>query len=198
MKAQEVKFKQALDNLKKTKAEADQFADWIQERYYWADTLTELHRILIQVEADSGEKLHTATGIWIEKFVTTQPSDEAPGGGNPGNMGNNAPPIFDNRRTHRPPGSPPEASPAPGARPAGKSSTNEISVITILFRGVNLANATVPSANTDIAYAVESALQQSPFFDKDETHLAGNIDPGDVTGTFTFGVSVKLKHPIKL
>jgi len=56
----------------------------------------------------------------------------------------------------------------------------------------------VPSANTDIAYAVESALQQSPFFDKDETHLAGNIDPGDVTGTFTFGVSVKLKHPIKL
>jgi hypothetical protein len=63
---------------------------------------------------------------------------------------------------------------------------------------VNLASPTLPSANSDIAYAVESALKADPLFDKDGTQLSGTIDPVDATGTFTFGVNLKLKHPLKL
>ena len=71
-------------------------------------------------------------------------------------------------------------------------------MVTVLFRGVNLDNPTTPSANSDIAYAVQTALKASPLFDKDETHLDGNIDSADSAGTFTFGVSLKLKRPMKL
>ena len=44
----EVQFNKARDDSKKARLDADQFASWIQERYYWADVITELHKILIQ------------------------------------------------------------------------------------------------------------------------------------------------------
>src|SRR5271156_966795 len=44
------KFKKAMQDKAKAQMEAEQFAGWIGDRYYWADVLTELHTILIQVE----------------------------------------------------------------------------------------------------------------------------------------------------
>ena len=89
---------------------------------------------------------------------------------------------------------------AAGTRRMGapEPSTNELGVVTVLFRGVNLVNSTVPSANSDIAYAVAAALQASPYFDKDETQLAHTIDVDDASGTFSFGVNLKMKRPLKL
>src|SRR6266567_760965 len=44
-KEREVKFKQAFGELKKTQKEVDQVVDWMNDRYYWADILTELRRV---------------------------------------------------------------------------------------------------------------------------------------------------------
>ena len=73
LQEKEAKFDKARKSLAATHTEAGQYAGWIQERYYWADVLTELHRILVQVESDTGDKLHAPTGVWIEKFMTYQP-----------------------------------------------------------------------------------------------------------------------------
>jgi hypothetical protein len=55
-----------------------------------------------------------------------------------------------------------------------------------------------PSANSDIAYTLQNELQASPYFDPKTTQLSGEIRADDVSGTFTFGISVALKKPLNL
>ena len=50
----------------------------------------------------------------------------------------------------------------------------------------------------DIAFAVQRALKESPFFDPADTTLSGENVAEPTTGTFRFGVKVKLKKPFKL
>ena len=88
----EVSFKKAYGDMKKTRGEADQMAAWMGDRYYWADVLTELRRVLIGVEQTTKEKLRTDAGVWIEQLITAAPRPE--GEATPGL----------------------EASPSPGAR----------------------------------------------------------------------------------
>src|SRR3984957_202071 len=76
LQGKEQQFKKAMADKTKSQQEAEQFAEWIGDRYYWAGVLTELHGILIQVEADSRAKLHTDTGVWIEKFISS-PADDS-------------------------------------------------------------------------------------------------------------------------
>ncbi len=92
----------------------------------------------------------------------------------------------------------------PGAAPTsrkGKGDTNEVATLTMTFRAVSLKDVSgQPDADKDIVYAVQSALQSSPYFDPDpqETHTTGDIMPDDQTKTFTFTVVARLKHPLKL
>jgi hypothetical protein len=53
-----------------------------------------------------------------------------------------------------------------------------------------------PSANSEIAYAVENEIKSSPLVDPKATQLTGQITPDDATGTFTFTVSVSPLNPI--
>ena len=55
-------------------------------------------------------------------------------------------------------------------------------------------------ADKGIAYAVLQELQNSPLFDSDpqETHTASDVTNDEQTGTFTFSIVARLKHPIKL
>jgi type IV pilus assembly protein PilM len=76
-------------------------------------------------------------------------------------------------------------------------SSNRGGVINLVCRAVSLSNVD-PSANTGIAYALQKELQVSPYFDPKATQLSGEISVDDVTGTFTFGISVMLKKPLKL
>jgi hypothetical protein len=203
------RFQKTMTDTKKSEAEVLQYASWLQDRFYWADVLTELHRVMIVAEGETAEKLHTKTGVWIEKFTSAPYSDEA--GGMAAMPPGNAFPTV-GARPHRigapdvsgAPGAPsPEftqpaapASPAPAARGA---STNEVSNIVLICRGVDLSNATgMPSANQEILYSVERVLKDSPMFTKEETGLGGDNNPDPTTGTFTFSVKVKLKRPMKL
>jgi hypothetical protein len=67
----------------------------------------------------------------------------------------------------------------------------------LVCRAVNLSNID-PSANTDIAYTVLNELQANPLFDPKATQLRGDITLDDATGTFTFGITVGLQHPLNL
>jgi len=93
------------------------------------------------------------------------------------------------------PAAPSVATGAPGApTPPG---TNQVDTINVICRGVNLS-AVSPSANTDIAFALETQLKENPLFEAKETTLTGNLNTDEPTGTFVFGMTLKLKRPLKL
>jgi type IV pilus assembly protein PilM len=224
--AKENAFKKAYGDMQKSKQDAGQYATWLEDRYYWGDVLTELHHTMQVVEGETGTSLHTPTGVWIEKLVSAPPSPEELAAGGATQEGvQTGPTPYDQIMMRRgrgaypagvpnpepsqpapapsPDGTPVAPAPVPAASPRGSrgsaASTNEISVVTITCRAVDVTSAGgVASANTDIAYAVERVLKESPLFDKDETRLSGTINPTDANGTFTFGVDVKLKRPLKL
>src|SRR6266446_3901595 len=69
-------FKRAYGDLKKTQQDSDQVVEWINDRYYWADVLGELRRVLIRAEEGMKTKLRTDAGVWIEIFTTAAPVTE--------------------------------------------------------------------------------------------------------------------------
>jgi type IV pilus assembly protein PilM len=168
-------FKKVYTKLQLTQKEAEQITSWMEARYYWGDVLTELRGAMIRSEDDikkklSAQKPGVEAGIWIEQF-SSDPTliTSVPG----------APPSQSQNGT------------APADAPAG-------SVLTLTCRAVNLSSID-PSANSEIAYAVESELKNSTnYFDPKTTQLTGQITPDDLTGTFTFGVTVTLLNPLKL
>lgn len=93
----------------------------------------------------------------------------------------------------RPPGQfPPQPATPPPTDPAANTSTN---VITLVCRAISLTSID-PSANRDIAYAVQDEIKASPLVDPKATSVDGNIVPDDATGTFTFTVKVAPLNPL--
>ncbi len=88
----------------------------------------------------------------------------------------------------------PNAPPTTAAAPAN---TNEVQSVSVTFRAISLTSASA-SANTELAFTVLNELKNSPLFDSENTQFSGNIGPDEPPGTFTFGVTVKLKRPLKL
>jgi type IV pilus assembly protein PilM len=170
------KFDRDYKKMRATQKEADQITTWMEQRYYWGDVLVELRRVLIRSEDDIKKKLSVQrpgveAGIWIEQL--TIGAAPAPG-----------------------------TSPAPAPNPGGEASSAAASgstnnIITLVCRAVNLSSVD-PSATTEIAYAVESELKASPFFDPKTTALLGNITADESNGTFTFGITVALQNPPNL
>jgi type IV pilus assembly protein PilM len=182
-------FKSAYARLEKTKSEAAQITGWMEARYYWCDVLAEMRRVIIRSEDDIKKKLSAQrggieAGIWIEHL--TMGGAQVPGAGG-------MPPVpgSSDRDDPNTPASPAAAdNPAAVANPAA-------STITLICRAVNLSSVD-SAANTDIAYAVLKAFQDDPLFDPKATQLRGDITPDDVTGTFTFGITVGLQNPLNL
>ena len=168
-------FDKAKGDLKKTSQDLEQITTWMNDRYYWADVLTELRRVLIRVEEATKKKVGADTSVWIEQMAEKLPESAGPGGQ---------------------PGVPEPPTPASPA----KAAKSNVAVITLLCRGVSLARV-APSANvpdTDIVYAMENELKGSPLFDPKETQLSPQINVDEATGTFTFGVTLAIKRPLKL
>ncbi len=192
------------NRLKELKGRVDQLSEWVGQRFYWADVLTELRRVMIQAEASRKAASGIDNGIWIESFTSATPGltavpqaeqeEQAPQTS-----------IFYNRMMLERYGLIPKgavlesestaASATPKAAPA---STNEISVITVKCRGVNLKRHS-PTANDELVFAVEKELQASPLFDPKESKAAGKIEPvSESEITFSFDITLKLKRPMKL
>jgi len=167
------RFGHAYDRFQASQAESDQITSWMEARYYWADVLTELRRVLIQSEDDmkkklSAQKPNVETGIWIEQLTA---------------LANSGSPSPDSG-----------TAPAPG----GDTSSNT-NTITLVCRAVDMAKLTGDaSANNETAFDVESQLKASPMFNPNATQLSGQITPDDSSVTFTFGVTVALANPLHL
>jgi hypothetical protein len=184
IRAKQDQFDRAYKRLGATKKEADQIAAWMEARYYWGDVLAELRRALIRSEDNIKKKLSAQrpgveAGIWIEQLTTLANLQNLGPGGGPA-------------RAPHPPrgGNPPEGAP-------DQTGTAQTSTVTLICRAVNLSNVD-PSANSEIAYAVENELKAIPFFKPEATQLTGQITPDEANGTFTFGITVTLQNPLNL
>ena len=190
MTAKSDSFKRVYSKFQTTQKEAAQITEWMDDRYYWGDVLTQLRGALIRSEDDIKKKLSpqkpgVEAGIWIEQ-LSSDPS-----------LGTlSAGPSFTSPMNGMPNGMPPAAAPPTDANGASLSAPG--SVISLVCRSVNLTSVD-PSANSEIAYAVENELKSSTnYFDPKTTQLTGQITPDDANGTFTFGVTVTLLNPLKL
>ena len=201
----EQRFKRAFGDLKKTQAELDQLTGWIEDRYYWADILQELRQVLARAEENAKRKLGADTGLWIERLNSGKPPQEVGLYGQPDSRYGDS--IYEESDTMSRPQivrSEDDVADMPPVQPDGQVMGEGMveapppeNVIKLLCRAVSLSEIS-PSANTDIAFAFENELKSSPLFDPKETQLAGQINVDDVSGTFTFGVTIFLKKPLKL
>src|SRR2546423_2899591 len=66
-------FKAAHTTLKKAQQDVNQTVNWLDDRYYWADVLTELRMAIMRAEDVSGAKFRTQStppNIWVEQITT--------------------------------------------------------------------------------------------------------------------------------
>lgn len=243
LQQKEQQFKRVNGELKRAQDELTQLTTWIEDRYYFADILSELRGILIRVEGATKTRLGAETGVWLEEIntlraatsltgaegfgppVAERPSVQSgpltpeqiafrqrygldtPGASQPALPAAElpaGPPGMESGVPGYPaPGMPydPNAVPGdPSAAARAPSNPNEIATLNLVFRAVTLRKI-VPSTSlpdTDIVFAVDNELKNHPLFDAEHTKLDGQILTDEASGTFTFGVTLALKRPIKL
>ncbi|MDB6038240.1 MAG: Type pilus assembly protein PilM [Verrucomicrobiales bacterium] len=187
-------FTKANGELNKVKSEMDQLAGFTTNRYYWVDTLPEIRKILMHVEAVTSNKWRSAAGVWIEQFVT--PS--APDGGSATdnsytgqNVGTALEQAIETKYSLAagPPGADPSVAPVP---PAPGSGVTSIVMVCRARKGAD------ESANSDLMYAFLDNLKANPLFDPKATQVGQKLITDDSLYTFTFAVKVALVKPLKL
>jgi type IV pilus assembly protein PilM len=214
--------------LAKAQKDLNQVAEWMDDRYYWADVLAQIRGGLIKVETGMKGLYHADTGIWIEQFITAAQqldlaNNAAAGGGVGAPTGPTSPSaaeaemLFRRRYNLAPnPSAPtpvataetpptPDAGAAgaaggPAARPKKPKDPNAIDSVTVTFRAVSLSTATGKAeANKDIFFSVLNEIKSCPLVDPDSTSDDGKgISTDEAPGTFTFGITIGLKRPLKL
>jgi type IV pilus assembly protein PilM len=204
-------FQQAYNQLERQLKTAEQYSEWLRERAQWAEILRELRAALVRVEESSKREFGVDTGVWVEKITSYVPATGAGLAGMPG--GSVSSPYAANDPYARNPememararyeGYRPrmvdEAVPATsGMDPSatGEGATNQVGSIKLECRGVSLSQAN-PSANNKMAFALQAELAASPLVDAENTKLDPNIFEDETTGTFRFGITLVLKHPLK-
>ena len=213
LKSKETRFNKVMGERKRLLEDVDQVTTCLEDRYYWADVLTELRSVLARAEEITKLKLKADAGIWVERFITSPAGSGAFGLGpgtatglpweermRGGYMGPGETPMSGTRdEAERPAGMEGTGGPAgePGAVGA-PAAPNEISTVTMLCRAVGRSTVDA-SANTAIAFAFLNELKASPLTDPEKgTDFLGNLGPEEPPGTFVFRVTWKLKRPLKL
>ena len=116
-------FQRVFRELQSSRNNADQVLSWIDDRYYWVDTMSEIRDVLIKVESSMKAKVRGETGVWVEQFLTTAPRTESDMGGMPAPGAEAAPapapsmPTMRYRRSRNV--RPPLRDPPPGGAPRG-------------------------------------------------------------------------------
>lgn len=217
-------FRAAYNDLEKSRTELTEVMDWLQDRYHWADVLTEMRQVLMRAETSLETGFRTDVGVWVERLTTMAPrvgeepvptTETVQQTSVPGGFDMEARLRFmkrygltsmggvtaDSSASSSSDGSQtdPSQTADAGATPRRPANTNEIGSFTVTFRAVSL-NAVGAEANKTVLYTVIDEIKASPLFDSDpnETKPSGNLSADEPPGTFTFAVDVKLKRPIKL
>ncbi|MEO6036157.1 MAG: type IV pilus assembly protein PilM [Verrucomicrobiota bacterium] len=195
LKVKEGALRTVIAERDKLKKEADLMMGLVDDRFVWANLLIELHRIFLETEVLTKKNINVDVGLWVEKLSPELPAGGAyaPPQGVPGGFGGQPRPEmmrgFRDRYNI--------GVPAPVAAPAaGTSTDNAISTLSFNCKGVNLGR-TLPSANKDLAYTLESEIKKSSYFGEGAALGDIIIDPATPLA-FSFTLTVKLKRPLKL
>jgi type IV pilus assembly protein PilM len=210
--AQDQSMQKALGVREQLKKQADDMKVLADKRFFWMGVLTDLRQVMMQAEAAAKASLttpenggtNTDAGVWVDSFTPIMPENfsagtQSTGGSGPGGFGR-SPGRFGNRyRGYGPSGPsyvlPSMQQPTPAPTPGPKAPTvvmNEVSSLKLLCRGINRPG----TANSELAYSVRQFLTNSPSFTN--AMLVGDLKPGDDTNTFTFEMTVDLRHHFKL
>jgi hypothetical protein len=217
LQSKEEKLKTVLDAKKKTQSIADQYSEWMDSRFTWADMLMDLRKALVATE-EKTRRPGLRTGVWVEKMAAE--GTEFPESATEEEEGPR-PMMMDFRMLQRYGLIPKGYKFVPVAGGGGDSEgggggssmmmsytpkaaakaaqTNEISVINLTCRAVSWSKA-FPTADSELAIALEKELLTSRFFagGTNGTQLAGSMQPNEENNTFSFEVRLKLKKPIRL
>lgn len=68
LQGHESQLNRAMSDLRSAEGEADQYAEWMSDRYYWAGMFSQLRTVLMSVEAKKEEDLKVKTGLWVESL----------------------------------------------------------------------------------------------------------------------------------
>jgi len=211
-------------DLKHSTNDLAQVTEWTKDRFYWADVTVELRRILARVEDGTRRKLGADTGVWIEEFITKPgmgSATEASGALSPyGGLGvqparttsaSTELPAYLQAYANAARGSTPPAegaanpNPAPAPNPEGgaagapapvAAATNAYATVTVICRAVDVTVGSMKSS-TEIPFALKAELNASPMFDPATTVLSDQVTPDQTTSTFSFGVTLGFKQPLK-
>jgi type IV pilus assembly protein PilM len=201
-------FQQAYSQLERQLKTAEQYSEWLRERAQWAEILRELRAALVRVEEGSKREFGVDTGVWVEKITSYTPATGAGLAGTPdspysvgGNPYASNPEMEMARARYE--GYRPRMVEEDTVRPmtadpssTGEGATNQVGSIKLECRGVSLSQAN-PAANNKMAFALQAELAASPLVDAENTKLDPNIFEDETTGTFRFGITLVLKHPLK-
>ena len=200
LRNKDTQFKRAHGDLKQAQKDLDQLTCWMEDRYHWVDLLQEIRSVLIKVEKVHRLKHSTDTGLWLETLQSYDPlaSGAAPAA-DPFGAAPAAPaanPEMDRAFMERYGITPNRRAVAEGATstvdPTNPGGTNDPNAIIATFRGVSLDHLT-PTANRDMAFAVQSELKASPLLDGERTRLNREITLDETNFTFTFSMSLGRK-----
>jgi hypothetical protein len=89
-----------------------------------------------------------------------------------------------------------EAPPVEVAPSSEMDSTNNLSKIVCVIRSVNLGKKS-PTANSDLAYSLQSAFVASPIFGEGSALSGGIEQVDDSQPTVGLNMTLKLKRPLK-
>jgi type IV pilus assembly protein PilM len=169
-----------------------QLTTLIGDRYYWVDTLPELRKVLMRAEETTSNKWHSATGIWIERFVTPAPPEPTGGDVANGNYAQTPTSAMETDISTRYAFTQPGAE--AGAAPTAPAPGSGVSSFIMVCRARKGADA---SANSELMYSLLDGLKADPMFDPKATQVGGKMGDEDSLYTFTFAVKVALVHPLK-
>ena len=197
------------NQIKATTNQIDKLTDYLQDKFYWPDTLGEIRASLLRAENKQTQP-GRPVGVWIEKFGTDtgssfQPEqqEEQNNGGissgmmfylrNPELARRYFPQLFKGGNSPVLPAENTEAE----TKKASTTSTNT-AVVEVRLRALNLEKAGESGANSALAFAVQDEFKKNPAVDSDGTKLSGEIEKVENTSdTFTFGLTLKLKNAMK-
>ncbi len=197
-----------------TTNQIEKLSQYLDDRYYWLDTLAEVKNVLVRVENGETEP-GRQVGVWIDTFgdagssTSTQATQEEESTTsndplafyrkNPELMKRYFPMMYQQIYGGKDPsamagGEDPSAT-AAGDETKKESTTNTNAVtVNVKFRALNLGKTGDPALNGQLAFKVEQEFKKSPLFDADNTKLSGDLEQVEKTAdTFGFGMTLQMK-----
>lgn len=201
--------------IQNTTNQVRKLVDYLEDKFYWPDTLAEVRSVLVRVEQTQTQP-GRPVGVWIEKFgsvqgaaETTTTDDSSSEGGsydplafyrkNPELMRRYFPHLFNKAGGETTPATEDASATTTDGTVAAKTTTaTNTVVVDVKLRALNLEkNGINAGANGQLAFAIEEAFKTNSLFEATGTKLADVQTADDKAETFTFGLKVQVKNPMR-